>query len=393
MSAVSQSIHLPDYRGESIVNLMASIMSARGARQSYYPVLKQLEAFALAEVRNLILIVIDGLGYRYLMRQRAGDTFHRFLRARMTSVFPSTTASAITVFLTGLAPQQHALTGWFSYFRELDRVVTVLPFTDRQGGENLSALGIDARELFDHRSVFELIETPSYNVVPEHIADSVFNLTHSEGAELRPYKSLTQFYATVKRIVSEDTRWKYVYAYWPKLDSIAHDKGIHSRSAAAHYAELEAAFRGFIADIEGSESMVIVTADHGMIDSGPRRVIELDAHPRLAETLALPLCGERRMAYCYVRAQMREQFERYVRSTLGDCATLYRSEELIKNGVFGLGRPHPRLHERVGDYALIMKDNYVIKDWLPGEHRHVNIGTHGGVSEEEMYVPLIVATA
>jgi hypothetical protein len=390
MSAI---LHLPDYRGTSIVNLMASLTSARGAPESLYPKLRHLEPSTLAEARNLILIVIDGLGYRYLMQQRTGDIFHRCLQARLTSVFPSTTASAISVFLTGLAPQQHALTGWFSYFRELDRVVTVLPFTDRDSGESLTALGIDASELFDHRSVFETIETPSYSVVPEHIADSVFNLTHSRGATIRPYKSLTQFYAAIKRILGEDTRAKYVYAYWPRLDSIAHGKGIQSRASKAHYAELESAFRQFIADIEGSESTVVVTADHGMLDSGAARVIEMDDHPQLAETLARPLCGERRMAYCYVRPHLRERFQNYVSTTLGDYATLLRSEDLIHRGVFGLGPPHPRLHERVGDYALVMKDNYVIKDWLPGEHRHVHIGTHGGVSEEEMYVPLIVATA
>ncbi len=393
MSALYESMHLPDYRGASIVNLMVSLTWARGARESLYPPLESLQPSSLAETRNLILIVIDGLGYQYLMRQRAGDTFHRHLRARMTSVFPSTTATAITVFLTGLAPQQHALTGWFSYFKELDRIVTVLPFTDRIGGENLSELGIDASELFDHRSVFEIIETPSYSVVPKHIAHSVFNLTHNRGALLRPYKTLTEFYAAIKQILREDLRAKYVYAYWPNLDSIAHDKGIHSRAAASHYAELEAAFQRFLVDIEGSESTVVVTADHGMIDSGPEQVIELDAHPRLAETLARPLCGERRMAYCYVRPQLREQFQNYVRSELADYAILLRSEELIERGMFGMGPPHPRLHERVGNYALIMKDNYVIKDWVPGEHRHVHIGTHGGVSEQEMYVPLIVAAA
>jgi hypothetical protein len=29
---------------------------------------------------------------------------------------------------------------------------------------------------------------------------------------------------------------------------------------------------------------------------------------------------------------------------------------------------------------------------LPGEHRHVHIGVHGGTSEAEMYVPLITAS-
>ena len=39
-----------------------------------------------------------------------------------------------------------------------------------------------------------------------------------------------------------------------------------------------------------------------------------------------------------------------------------KSEELVEQGVFGIGEPHPSLLSRIGDYILIMKDNYVIKD-------------------------------
>ena len=51
----------------------------------------------------------------------------------------------------------------------------------------------------------------------------------------------------------------------------------------------------------------------------------------------------------------------------------------------------PRLLDRVGHYALVMRENYAIKDWLTGERRYTHIGLHGGVSAAEMYVPLIVA--
>ena len=51
-----------------------------------------------------------------------------------------------------------------------------------------------------------------------------------------------------------------------------------------------------------------------------------------------------------------------------------------------------RLAERVGDYTLLMKDRYVIKDWLPGEGRFMHVGVHGGLTREELYVPLVVAS-
>ena len=37
-----------------------------------------------------------------------------------------------------------------------------------------------------------------------------------------------------------------------------------------------------------------------------------------------------------------------------------------------------------------MRDGNTLKDWLPGEPRHLHIGNHGGSSEAEMTIPLIM---
>ena len=67
------------------------------------------------------------------------------------------------------------------------------------------------------------------------------------------------------------------------------------------------------------------------------------------------------------------------------------SETLLRDGYFGPGAPHPRLHKRIGDYTLLMRDSYVLKDWVPGERPHTLIGVHGGLSVSEMTVPLCIA--
>ena len=45
----------------------------------------------------------------------------------------------------------------------------------------------------------------------------------------------------------------------------------------------------------------------------------------------------------------------------------------------------------LGDFTLLMRGRHTIKDWLPGERRYVHVGAHGGLSEEELFVPLVVA--
>jgi hypothetical protein len=79
------------------------------------------------------------------------------------------------------------------------------------------------------------------------------------------------------------------------------------------------------------------------------------------------------------------------RSVLGGLADVRPSRELVDAGWFGPGAAHPRLAERVGDVALVMREHATIKDRVPGENAHVMVGNHGGATEDEMFVPLVVA--
>ena len=106
--------------------------------------------------------------------------------------------------------------------------------------------------------------------------------------------------------------------------------------------------------------------------------------------LARPLSGERRVAYCHVKPEQREAFEHYVGNELSDHVALHRASDVIERGWFGPGTPHPRLASRMGDYVLLMKGRSTIKDWLPGEKRYRQIGVHGGLSADEVMVPLVV---
>jgi hypothetical protein len=205
------------------------------------------------------------------------------------------------------------------------------------------------------------------------------------------YRTLEQMFGLIAQAVRSTGQRSYVYAYWPELDRIAHQYGCASNEAVEHLAGLDAGFDRLLADLDGSDTLVVVTADHGIIDSSMDRVVDLADHPDLAGTLVMPLCGEPRVAYCYVRPDACQDFEQYVRHVLAPVAELWPSRELVARNCFGPGSPHPGLHERVGDYTLIMKENYVIKDWLFSEQRYIQVGVHGGLSEQELYVPLIVA--
>lgn len=381
-------MHKPNYQNGSIVNLMGSIKKALGGKSKYRP----LKNFNVADIsgKNIILIIIDGLGYDYLKKYGKGSFLHENLKGKITSVFPATTAAAMTAFSTGLAPQQHALTGWFMYFKEVGAILTVLPFTLRAGDFKLTKGKLKFKDFYDEKSFFEDLRVDSVSIKHQAYAYSEYSRLVDRGAKTLPFLSLNGLFRKTNKALNSSVGKKFIMAYWAGLDSLCHEKGTDSEESAKYFEEIDKKIKSLAESLKNKNAAIIVSADHGLITTKEKdKIIELKNHPRFVETLAMPLSGEPRAVYCYVRPQKIKQFENYVKTKFKKVCTIYKSEDLVKNNYFGLFKPNEKLKERIGDYILIMKDNYIMKDLVSGEKRKIYAGNHGGTSREEMYVPLI----
>ena len=374
----------PDYKGGSIVNLTSSILEAFDA-QPLYPPLEELKD--LKDSQNIILLVLDGLGYEYLKKNGQDSILNKYVIRKLTSTFPSTTASAATTLETGVAPQQHGITGWFMLLKELGVVSTILPFRPRYGTLSFPHNGIRREDIFTEKRINDKIKSPSFIIYPDEIVDGKLQKISKN---LLTYETLDGLFLQIKKAVKSTAQRKYIYAYWNKFDYLCHREGCSSQKLKEHFLELDSKISSFLKSLEGTNSTLIITADHGLIDTPKSKTILLQDHPELLETLTLPLCGEPRAAYCYVHPSKARQFEDYITTKLGYCCELHKSEDLIQKGLFGLYKPHKMLLERIGDYVLIMKENYIIKNQLLREKENLFISNHGGMSKEEMFVPLII---
>lgn len=376
----------PDYGGASIANLMASLVAGLDGVPRHAPC-GALDPDDVARFRNVVLLVIDGLGYEYL-RQQPPNPIAAAVQARLTSVFPSTTASAITSYLTGLTPREHGLTGWFTYLRELGSVATVLPFRPRHGGPGYRNMGVDPARIFHWSSVFEQVDAQCTIVTPRRIVDSDYSRATAGPAGRVAYDDLQGYFDTIQSALRAPAQRRYIYAYWPELDSLCHRFGTRSDEVRAHFDALCQGLQRLLDDHRDGETLLLICADHGHIDTHSGRTVDLEDHSQLAQYLSLPLCGEPRAAFCYVHADAAMAFETYVRRELAEQCMLWPRRELLQSGLLGEGRSHPELGHRVGDYLLLMRQNWVIRDRLPGEEKLVQVGVHGGLSCEEVYVPL-----
>ena len=375
----------PDYLGGSLVNLVASIVAARGGT-ALHPALKNLRHEELREARNVVLLLIDGLGDNYLTRRGAGGALARARRSALTSVFPSTTASPITTSYTGCTPLEHGLTGWFTYFGEAGCVAAALPFRSRGDMLPLARRGVTPQQIYISPSIFEQLPVRSIVVTHKDIVDSEYNARHCRGAQRLAYETLDELVAQVEAAAKSGAERKFIYAYWPVYDMVSHRFGCASAEAFAAFEAIDAAFERLAARLSGTESQLIASADHGFIDVPPEASLELPTF--LTSELRFPLCGERRVAYCHVREP--KGFMEKAKDWLGERADVLPSRQLLDEGWFGAGTAHPRFAERIGDVALLMRGRHTVKDWTAGESRHLHIGNHGGTSEDEMMIPLIM---
>ena len=382
----------PDYAGGGFVNLIASLAAGCGG-EPRHPELRLLPAAEAAGARNVVLAIIDGLGDNYLRTHGARGVLARHRRGAMSSVFPSTTASAITTSFTGATPYEHGLTGWFTYFGAAGCVAAPLPFRTRGDNLPLAARGISGSHLFSGSSVFDSIGVRGIVVTHRSIVDSNYNLHYCGRAERIPYADLQGFVTQTEAAVKSGPERKFVYTYWPEFDTLAHRHGVASPEVHAQFERVDAAFADLVRRLSGTDTLVVATADHGFLDSTGSASLTLEDAPGLAGMLRFPLCGERRAAFCHVQEGRVAEFAARARDWLGDRAEVRKSAELAEEGWFGSGTAHPRLAERIGDVTLLMTGCYTVKDWTPGEPHHLHIGNHGGTSEDEMRIPLVVAHA
>ncbi|MFT5721642.1 MAG: hypothetical protein ACI9W6_001958 [Motiliproteus sp.] len=376
----------PDY-DRSIVNLISALAGPQAPAADLYPPLARL-AEARCQQRPVALLVIDGLGYQFL-QQFPESALARHCVQRLTSVFPTTTATAVTALALGVPAQQHGITGWFTYLRELGGVVAPLPFMPRGGGSYYADLGVSASAIVDADPLLPRLQRPVQVSSPNYISDSSFSRALYGSSNRAPHQNLTQFFEQLS-VGLQRRGAPLVWGYWTELDALAHEYGSQSREVIEHFNEIDRRFEQWIATLAGQDALILVTADHGLIDVADEQQLQLEQHPELQALLRLPLCGEPRAAFCYLRPGAQNDFEQYFAQYFGALFEVVASEQLLQQQLFGRGEPSPRLRDRIGDFTVLAKQQAIIKDRLLQERPFSQRAVHGGLSAEELYVPLVM---
>lgn len=370
---------------------MSSIARSFGVETPYNE-LSYLSSTDISRYDNVVNFIIDGLGYNYMTSKGEGSLLCNNIIGRMTSVFPSTTATAITSFATGLTAKEHGITGWFMKLDgEKESVPSViLPYVSRNDGKHLSEYGISAKKVIPANVLTEQLKK-TYVIIPDLMKNSTYTQKFLKGAERFGYNDTETFFnTTINLCKQKTTHKKYIYSYFPAFDELFHRFGSEHDGLFRLYKQLDSYFEEFLKHLNGTNSLVIVTADHGLMDTPKDRNINLNNYPEITKMLSFPLCGEPRVAYAYVKDEYKDNFISIAEKELSCCCDIYKAADLVNTGVFGLYDEHRYFRDRIGDFILIAKEDYVIRDFLPDECVDFLKGNHGGLSDDELFTPLTV---
>ena len=118
-------LRLPSPAVPSFVDLVNAMHRGAGVPVASTPHGDEI-AKHLFDRDHLVIVLVDGMGMAALDDPACADLRGR-VRMELDSVFPATTACAITTVATGLWPGRHGVPGWYAYLQERDLSVTVLP--------------------------------------------------------------------------------------------------------------------------------------------------------------------------------------------------------------------------------------------------------------------------
>jgi len=381
----------PDYNGGSLVNLMASLIRGRGGR-SPHKALRGLPPAALRPYRKVVLLLLDGLGSRQLHQFILKGKGRRFLGLHpwqnITTACPATTAAVVTTLATGASPAEHGILGWHLHLPDLGLVGTILPFVTRTGTP-IAPPEFNLKKYLALPAPLATIPGRRVLISQGHIPTSRASLAQPWWTERRSYGNLDGLLRQLRNFARSRGR-AAAYAYWPEYDTLCHRYGPRGRPPARHLAELDAFLARAEHALAGTDTLLLVTADHGHMQTDTP--VDLSAIPGFYDALSALPSGDARMAQCFVRPSRVKDFLRLTRAPplLGAAACVSHAE-ILRSGILGPGKPHPALANRLGDYVLFAAPGHAFL-YPPALAREKGPkrGNHGGLSPDELEVPLFV---
>ena len=385
-SAVEPSAHdwvLPRYDSVGLGAVLPGVLAAIGVPAAGHDGTGPVPAIALPTAQRAVVVLVDGLGER-LLRRRAGHA--PFLRSllpggrTLSAGFPTTTATSMGSFGTGLPPGAHGLVGYEVRDPATGRMLNELSWEDGPVPEDWQP----------HRTQFE--HAVARGIATSRIGPGFFDGSGLTRAALRggAFSGAESLADRVDAtVVAARSPRSLTYLYWGDVDKVGHVHGCDSWQWGEELAAVDAELDR-LAHALPPDTLLVVTADHGMVDVPSENVLDVAAEPELAAGVER-VAGEPRSPQVYALAGAAEDVRGRWAARLAGRGDVLTRERAVRLGLFGA--VEERVLPRIGDLVVLMAPGYSVVDSRVHRPELIALrGVHGSLSGDEVDVPLLTLT-
>ncbi len=398
----------PFYQEFSLSNLPASICYWLSAPPLGGPALgRELMDPTGGPYQHVVLLVIDGLGldlFLRLARPNSGKSGGKPIWQRLlpdgllgtiTSVSPSTTSAALTTLWTGKTPVEHGIVGYEVWLKEYGMIANMIfqsaaAFHGDTGG--LRRAGFQPETFLPGKTLgTHLLENgvKPFSFQPAAIARSGLSMMHMKDVAIHPYRTHSDLWITLaETLATHRSERTYSYVYWGEIDDLSHRFGPNDERVRLELASFSLMLERFLVSLktrQNGPTLFVMTADHGHIPTDPNPNLELRNHPEFLSYLTMLPTGESRLPYLNIHPGREKDIQAYVEEHWPGQFLLFPTQQVLESQLLGTGKIYPPVIDRTGDWIAIPQGNAY---WWFANKDNPLIGRHGGLSQDEMLVPL-----
>jgi predicted AlkP superfamily pyrophosphatase or phosphodiesterase len=362
--------------------------------------------------QSVVLFLVDGFGWRSFERFQdehfLKETTRKGKVEKLIAQFPSTTAAQLTTLHTGLPVGEHGIFEWIYFEPTLDAIIAPLLFSF--GGtsqrDTLKLVGAKPRRLFPQNTLYQQLNKHNISstifqhreYTPSSFGDVIF-----KGAKAIGYKTLAEALVNLAEALEKPSDTKeYFVLYYEKIDSLGHEYGPDAPQTGAEIQVFLAIMDSiFLNAIKGSRRKILfmMTADHGQAETDPQTTIYLNKEPRFEGIekflrtnrkgeIIVP-SGSARDFFLYIKPGMVEDAQAFLATRLEGKAEVRKVTDMAAEGYFG-PKISSQFKSRVGDLVILPVRYESVWWYEKNKYEQRYYGHHGGLTPQEMEIPLIM---
>jgi len=400
---LNDGLFKPNYKGGGLANLPSTVFLSLGCKCDGPPPLDRRYFYEGTTYNTVVLILVDAFGWNLLkMSKNQTNQVENFVNEYpplpLTTVFPSTTSTVLTTLNTCAAPAKHGIVGYSMYIKELGAICNMLDFKiiNAPKDETIFEKGFSPESLLGLPTVYQKFSNEgiaSYVLTKNYLLNSGLSRAIHNGAGTAGYVDVGDMFVLLRKLLERNVnQTKYIFVYWPSVDTASHNFGPWSEETQAEIRSFFFSFYSeFLSKLKNEikrDLLLMITGDHGHSAIQNGGVYDVLSDKYMMEMLTLPPTGDSRASFLHVKNGKIDDVIDYLSSKFNSSFYLMQTKELINKELLGSKELKPGLIDKLGDLLILPYAGKAVFYPFKNERSFTQKGGHAGLTDDELFVPL-----